>query len=182
MASATGVGPNHSDDAIQVRISARAPSSAARLAWAAACSQASAAAAGVRLVPVQPGLESPGAAEAVLVVVGLEDREHLLHGLRGLLAPALARVQQPEELQLHEYVRMRPLVPGPGCHQPSLVQHPVRFREPAGRDQRGGDLRQQLRAPRHVVGRGGRRALEQADRRGQVAARECAAPGLFEPL
>ena len=45
MPSATGVGPNQSADAIHVRISSRACVSPARRAWAAACSQASAAAA-----------------------------------------------------------------------------------------------------------------------------------------
>ncbi len=133
-----------------------------------------------RAVPVQPGIEAPGVAEPVMVVVALERREHPRDRVRGLLGAALGDVQQAQEVQLHEHARLGALVADARRHEPRVLEHPVGLREPAGRDQRRADLGQQLGAPLHVVRRERRRALEQADRSGQVAARERPAAGLLE--
>ena len=65
---------------------------------------------GPSLVPMQPRLEPPCAAEAEIVAAALEDPHRPGHRPRGVLHPALLDVEEAEELLLDEHMRVRALV------------------------------------------------------------------------
>ena len=137
---------------------------------------------GAGLVPIQPRLEPPCAAQAEIVPVALEDRDHPGRRPRGLLQPALLDVQEPEELLLDEHVRRRALIVRGGSQPLRLVEHAPGLGQPAAFDQRGAELGEQHRPPRIVGGKQPGNPLEQADRRGQVAADERPPSRRLEPL
>ena len=172
----TGVGPNRCDEAIQLRMSARACSSPARTAWEAACSQASAAAAACASFQCSQASSRQAPHRPAIVAAALEDRDDVPHRERGVLAAPVGDLEQLQVLLLNERARAGALVAHAGRDLHRRVQDLIGVRQPARLDQRGRELGQQLRA-RRVVGRERRRALQQADRRGQVAARECPAAG-----
>ena len=137
---------------------------------------------GARLVPVKPRLEPPGAAEAVIVLAALEDRDHRGRRPRGLLDPALVAVEEPQELQLNEYMRRGALVVRGGSEELRLVEHAPGLGQPAAFDQRGAQLGEQRGPPWIIGGEQPGDPLEQADRRGEVAADERAPSCRLEPV
>ncbi len=137
---------------------------------------------GARLVPIKPRLEPPCAAQAEVVPEALEDRDHHGRRPRGLLQPALLAVEEPEELLLDEHMRRHALVVRGGSQPLRLVEHAPGLGQPAAFDQRGAELGEQRGPPRIVGGEQPGNPLEQADRRGQVAADERPPSRRLEPL
>ena len=67
----------------------------------------------MRAVPVHPGLEPPGAAQARVVVLALEDRQDALNHAGGFVDTSAGDAPQPQELLIHENARFSLLVARP---------------------------------------------------------------------
>ena len=87
-------------------------------------------------------------------------------------SPPSSPWSEPEELLLDEHMRRQALIVRGGSQPLRLVEHAPSLGQPAAFDQRGAQLDEQLDPPRIVGGEQPGNPLEQADRRGQVAADE----------
>jgi hypothetical protein len=105
--------------------------------------------------PVLGCLELPRSAESVVVVEALENGNHLLHDLRHVVRRPGSGAVKFEELQLDEHPRPDVLV---GTRQRAGIREAVR-----------GEIGEQPRALRFRNRRQARRALEEADRRREIA-------------
>ena len=91
-------------------------------------------------------------------------------------------MEEPEELLLDEHMRRHALVVRGGSQPLRLVEHAPGLGQPAAFDQRGAQLGEQRDPPWIVGGEQPGNPLEQADRRGQVAADERPPPRRLEPV
>ena len=132
---------------------------------------------GMRFVPVQPRLESPGAAKTRVIVFSLENRQDALHHVGGFADASAGDAPQPQELLMDENARFSLFVARllRGLHR--TVEDALGLLELTFLDERRAELGEQadpVRAVRHNQSRG---APEQPDRGVKVAARERPAPG-----
>ena len=141
MPSTTGVGPNQSDDAIQVRISARACSSPARLAWAAARSHASAAAAARASFQCSHASSLRALQRPCWSSQRSKTGTTVSHRARGLLGCSLRDAQELQELLLDERVRVGALVAGGTRLALRFGEDVAPLPQPAGLDERRAELR-----------------------------------------
>ena len=91
-------------------------------------------------------------------------------------------MERPEELPLNEHMRRQALVVRDGSQPLRLVERRPSLGQAAAFDQRGAQLDEQRDPPRIVGGEQPGNPLEQADRRGQVAADERPPSCRLEPV
>ena len=134
------------------------------------------------LDPLRDRLEPPCPCKPALILDLLQHGKHPGHQLGRLPRRAGLGAEELQQLLLHVQARVRPRVVRSGSGRPRRDQNAVRPREIAALDQRRREVGAEPQAAVVGVGQQGSGPLEQADRRGGVAAHQRSAPGRLEPL